>query len=651
MDFVTLLLNRVEQKRQKSSDLLHLVIQDWIVFQRSTFDFVDDHGDPYTSQIFLIQVCTGRYIHRAQGIKVDHGTVPDPDALASKLIEALLGTRACQGLPFQKTFPQGQIQTLEYPFQRYVSKNCLNVFQPCKIETGDEDQKQRWTCPPCQKVGQEESKAKPEDFSDIQVEDLYPKIEDQDEEGQEGGIFDEDPDHLDSDGMDYNISEVSTEDDEEELPKKKKTSKRNEKQSRTKLRKTSSLKLSKDLEFDEDSMTSTNRKEVKCNHCSEVFPSVRYYRRHQREKRKVSCKDCGKEVVTFFDLKKHIAIKHPASLDGPFSSLWQNDEDEETMKLPKLCFMCDRVFNGNVLLYGHKELYHELGVYKCAECQEPCLTFYDLMIHNYQIHSKVIPHIAPHKQGLEAITHDNGKIELKRTKYVCQLCPATFKCDTGYTSHLRKRHAWGLFDCQSCDEVGHFARDISVHMCTFHPDKPEVKCPNCSLIVSLKDDRDSFLHHYEDPKHIGSEKGYGNCHKPSFQCHYCGKKYASRLNFLDHVKLHEGIERFKCSFCDYGTNNKNVLLTHEKSHLRERGLTNEDTDVRLYYDCDQCGKSFTTSVGARKHKRTVHEGIKKKDVCKDCGDVFTNSQAYYRHRREAHGHVTKMRKTGRKPRD
>ncbi|TRY62190.1 hypothetical protein TCAL_07436 [Tigriopus californicus] len=659
MDFVTLLLDRVEQRRQNSAELLHLVIQDWIVFQRCTFDYVDEHDDPYISQIFLIEICTGRYIHRAQGVKIDHGTVPDPDLLASKLIEALLGSKACQGLPFQHVMTHGHLKTLEYPFPRQVSKDCQIVFEVCKVET-DGDKVSRWTCPPCLRVGQDITHAKSETFHNIPLEDLYPKIEEedgdhnQDADSISAGIFD-DPEPLESDDdMDFNLSEDLTE-EEDHIPRKKRTvpSQRAKKSSkaRAKSRKTSSLKLANDVVLEDDSMSSS-KKEVKCNHCSKVFPSIRYYRRHQREKRKLSCKACDQEVVTFFDLKKHIAIKHPQLLDAPYQSLWQNDEEVRTMKQPKLCFMCDRVFNGNVLLHGHKELYHELGEYKCDECQVPCLTFYDLIIHNYQQHSKVLPHVPPHKQGLEAITHDDGKIEFKRTKYVCQLCPAMFKCDTGYTSHLRRRHAWGLFDCQSCDEVGHFAKDISVHMSTFHPDNPEVKCPNCSLMVSLKDNPNGFLHHYEDPKHVGSEAAsWGNCHKLSLQCHYCGKKYASRLNFLDHVKLHEGIERFKCSFCHYGTNNKNVLLTHEKSHLRERGLTNEDTNLKLYYDCDQCGKSFTSSVGVRKHKRTVHEGIKKKDVCKDCGDVFTNSQAYYRHRREAHGHVTKVRKTGRKPLD
>lgn len=660
MDFVSLLLSALDKRKDPSVELLHLVVSNWIVFQRSTFDYIDEHGDPYTSQVFLIEVSSGRYIHRSQGVKVDQGIVSnDLDLLASKLFDVFLETRPCQGLSLVSN-GSGRLQTVSYPYLRNVSQDCQYLVKSCKMEVEEmgssTDPDERTLCPPCQKASL--NVVNSIDETEVRVEDLFPKIEEQDESAQyldssSGGIFN-DSEAFDSDHADLSLFNQPISDDDIKLEKKKGKKKvrkhiKGVKTSKKRLKLFASLKL-QDYDSADDSKLS-NRKEFTCNHCSQTFPTISYYRRHQREKRKLNCKECDKELVTFLDLKKHVTVKHPDSLEGPFSCLWENDEDEESMKVPKVCFLCDRVFNGSVLLYRHKELYHEMGDQRCADCQEPCLTFYDLMIHNYQSHAKAIPHIKPFTRGLEIVPGENGKIEKKRIEFACQFCPAGYKYDSSFTLHMRKCHAWGLFECKSCDEVGHYAPDITSHMVTFHPDNPEVKCPNCSKILSLKEDPGNFLRHYEECKTLCSKRDFtrdGEFQKRSFQCHYCGKEYASKIVFRAHVKRHEGIERFKCTYCDYGSNIKSVLIDHEKTHLRERGLTNEDAGVQLYYDCDQCGKKFRQYSSVRAHKKRVHQGIKKSYKCQDCCEIFTNLQAFYRHKREKHGHVSKSGRRGRK---
>eukprot|EP00094_Tigriopus_californicus_P007720 TCALIF_07435-PA protein Name:"Similar to ZNF878 Zinc finger protein 878 (Homo sapiens)" AED:0.54 eAED:0.54 QI:0/0/0/0.5/1/1/2/0/638 len=630
-------------------------MKNWIVFQRSTFDYVDPNGDPYTSQIFLIEVATGRYIHRSQGVRVDHGTLNDLELLASKLFEAFEETRPCQGWSSDKN-GFDRLPSVQYPYLRHVSSDCQYVVNPCKMELDEGHSstgfQPRSLCAPCQKAGQDVLEGA-QDFREVLAEDIIcPKIEGQTEtpaswESWSGGIF-EDSEDFESDLFNHSMGDddiVGGRKKSKQIRKTVKGSKRSKKQLQS-----ASFVGGPDVDSADEAKIS-NKREYTCNHCSQTFPTISYYRRHQREKRKLSCKECDKEVTTFFDLKKHIAAKHPDSMEGIFSPLWTNDEDEETIKVPKVCFLCDRVFNGSVLLYRHKELYHEMGDQKCSDCQEPCLTFYDLMIHNYQSHSKAIPHLQPFTRGLEIVRGENGKIEKKRIEFACQFCPAGYKYDSSYTLHMRKCHAWGLFECKSCDEVGHYAQDVSSHMVTFHPDNPEVKCPNCSQVLSLKDDPGNFLHHYNECKTPCSKRVFtrdGGFQKMSFQCQYCGKGYASKIVFRGHVKRHEGIERFKCTFCDYGSNIKSVLIDHEKTHLRERGLTNEDAGIQLYYNCEECGKKFRQSSSVRAHKKRVHQGIKKSYGCQDCGEIFTNLQAFYRHKREKHGHVSKSGRRGRK---
>ncbi|TRY62193.1 hypothetical protein TCAL_07437 [Tigriopus californicus] len=676
MDFTAALLTTVrEHHNYQSVDLLHLVVQNWIVFQRSTFDYFDDQGDPYTSHLFLIEVCTGRFIHRAQGMKLEEGITLDMNRLASKLLEAFQGTRLCQGWSVQDVpanHPTFRVR--EYPVPRCVSNDCQHLYKPCKseVELGQlSPSKNRSICPPCEKMNDGSGEA-----LDITIDD---DLNDSNEE-----LTDEHPDAIsydilqDLEDCEPDLKIFSESDiDEDDLALKRPRFAQPEKMamecafcsnesSQSCDCGTKDEKPMGDLhELDGISYkkkAKRQRKEFKCNHCSKVFPTKSFYARHQREKRLVGCPHCSKKIVTFWELKQHLSRFHPDSSQENLHPLWDNDEDEATMQYPKICFTCDRLCNGNIMMSRHKELYHELGDHKCAECLEPCLTFYDLIIHSYQAHSKAIPHISPYTQGLHFKTHTNGKVEVTRQNFACHFCFATFKFDSEHTKHMRKCHAWGQFECRACDEVGHYSQDISAHMRDFHPQKPEVKCPNCSSIVTLQTDEEAFIVHYRGCKFKGFKKTKtnktsskihrGTRRRADFQCHYCGKEYASKTTLQNHVQQHEGVERFKCTFCDYGTNVKAVLIDHEKHHLRERGLTNEDTGMQLYYDCDQCDKKFAQQSGLRSHRKRVHQGIKKNHPCKDCGEVFTNLQGYYRHKRQRHGFVSKqIGRKGRKPLD
>lgn len=653
MDFVSLL-----QEKFQTFDVVHTIVQNWVVFQRSTFDYFDENHEPFTSQIFLIEIDTGKYIHRTHGVRIDTGVTLDLDILAEKLKKAFVGTKICQGIPIQdeiKLNPK-QVQRQEYPFPRLTSQDCIRLFQPCKKELVEE----RSICPPCQRaqmdqvlVEEMEQEEELKVDTDEIMRHLLPKSETE--------MSEEETPSLDwiADDILRNLKGTKSDedDDSDDLLHDEENEESDASFSNKDDVKTNDMDESSGLK---EKPHRIYKRDIKCNHCAQVFPSTTIYHRHQREKRQVGCKHCNTKVVTFGDLKKHLAKKHPEFYDGPFNSLWENDEDEETMLKPRACFRCDRVFNGAVLLYRHKEFYHELGNYRCSECQDPCLTFYDLIIHNYQKHSKAIAHVAPYTRGLEVIVDGDGKVEKKRTLFACHLCPETFTMDCTYTQHMRKYHAWGLFECIACDEVGHYAGEVSAHMTHFHPDNPEVKCPNCSIVVSLRDKRDEFLQHYENCKHVWATTGKKkvknkDCvEKLTFQCHLCGKGYASKFILDAHIKVHQGIEQFKCSYCDYGTNVKSALKEHEQYHMREQGLTNDESGVQLYHYCDQCGQKFTRPSYVRVHKKRVHDGVKLILECKDCSpcETFRSKKMLYKHKREKHGYVPiKRSKVGRRPLD
>ncbi|TRY62792.1 hypothetical protein TCAL_12062, partial [Tigriopus californicus] len=596
---------RLESSEQ-SLNVVHVVVQNWILFQRDSFDFIDETGAPFVSQIFLIERSTGRYIHRAQGIQVEDGASQDLDVLVSKLVEVFHDdVRVCQGYPIQDLDRSSAKMTcVDYPYQRCIAISCQILFPSLSFKN---DLNERIICTKCQEVWHSINvKEKGRDSEEVKKEAIY-----------------EGDDHFQ---LFPSIMDTTNQDNESEMSEFSYESEDDSNNTRSSSTKAHSRVKQSSLH---------SRRLYHCNHCTKVFTSSAGYNKHLRYKRHMKCHECQQKVATFVDLMKHVSKKHPKMVSR-YRPYVQDEDITDTMKVPRKCLLCDMFFNGNVLLHRHKDTYHELGDYRCSEChEEPFLTYYDQVIHNYQVHSKASKFIPPHTLGIEEITHRDGKIETKRTLFVCQLCQAPFNSDVPWTGHMRNKHSWGLFECRPCDEVCHYAKDISAHMLNFHADCPEIKCPCCSEVLNLTEDHEIFNTHYQGCPHEYVKKER-HC---SFQCDYCGKNYSSKGSFAAHIKQHQGIERFKCSHCDYGTNIKAVLIDHERMHLRDKGLTNADSDLVLYHQCEQCGKEFSQKQTLRIHIKRVHQGISVSHPCKDCGKTMASQSSLYKHKRKFHGFV------------
>ncbi|TRY62711.1 hypothetical protein TCAL_12906, partial [Tigriopus californicus] len=672
-----------QEKLPSSTNLLHLEVENWLVFQRNTFDHFDEAGDPFVCQIFLIQISTGRYIHRSQGHQVDHGTTLDANILASKLTQVFLGSKACQGFPFQGEQRDSSHWAIsDYPYRRHISMECQFFLQTQQIkpELGQEKTDSGTRCGPCRKTwyaiestasilretnlilskgGELKSDDETSDDGDMNVDNEGGENDEEDLWSTSDVVADYDPIPRDSPEYSHVTKQVR-----KPLIKgreyvciccsipfptlydlaRHRIQKRRQDRFQPLIKEIQNVPdvpKGSESTIDEPNPPKTLPKVHKCSCCSLEFASLKALGQHKRKRerdertrRQVGCSECdAPNIITFKQLIKHVATSHSALLDK-YQAYLPKDPNLTTMKEPKICTTCDMVSNGRILHIRHQESYHVLGDYSCSSCQEPCLTFYDLMIHNYQKHGQVTELIPLNYFGLESSVDRTGKIAYKMAVMSCRICLKAYKGKHGNSAHLRRTHSWGRLNCKPCGESCHYAKDISAHMLVFHKDKPEVQCPNCDEKFALKDDPKRFEDHFPKCKTNLKDKG-------PFQCQYCGKEYAFKLTLNGHIKMHQGIIKFKCQYCEFGTNFKHVLVTHEKMHQRKMGLLTEEPEPDHMRQCKICGKQLSSKKQVFQHVRNVHEGRKRVFQCKRCGEFFKYSMALYKHKIEAHGHVPK----------
>ena len=74
--------------------------------------------------------------------------------------------------------------------------------------------------------------------------------------------------------------------------------------------------------------------------------------------------------------------------------------------------------------------------------------------------------------------------DLLEGKVLCEFCESTFNSRQTYYMHRRLKHFWAAFRCPECDELHHFAKDLSQHMQTAGH-TGAVKCPSCQGQVEI----------------------------------------------------------------------------------------------------------------------------------------------------------------------
>ncbi|XP_040261426.1 gastrula zinc finger protein XlCGF7.1-like isoform X2 [Bufo bufo] len=94
-----------------------------------------------------------------------------------------------------------------------------------------------------------------------------------------------------------------------------------------------------------------------------------------------------------------------------------------------------------------------------------------------------------------------------------------------------------------------------------------------------------------------------------FPCAECGKSFAMRSNFMEHLKVHTAEKPLPCTTCRKCFKRKSDLVRHQKTHTGEKPFL-----------CTECGKRFAIKSNLFAHHR-IHTG-ERPFPCPVCGKCF-----------------------------
>ncbi|CAB0044521.1 unnamed protein product [Trichogramma brassicae] len=250
----------------------------------------------------------------------------------------------------------------------------------------------------------------------------------------------------------------------------------------------------------------------RCNHCDQVFDSVRHCVKHMTTSHQTNrkyrvayrCKTCGKLFRTKYGCENHIQGKHK----------------NRTIR----CRYCDFETSSVTYIKKHERNHLDDFEIRCDLC-------------NKGFASKTV--LERHM-----ISHTGEK------PFVCEKCNASYADKRSLTLHMTVHDPEGRpkrYTCDQCDYSSFWKNAVKTHMKVHTGAK--VICDECGQAVASN-------YYLKIHKRIHSDE------KP-FTCDVCNKGFRQMKNLVVHRRTHTKVKPYKCHACDKSFS-QNVWLKKHK---------------------------------------------------------------------------------------
>ncbi|XP_013141853.1 PREDICTED: zinc finger protein 665-like isoform X2 [Papilio polytes] len=337
--------------------------------------------------------------------------------------------------------------------------------------------------------------------------------------------------------------------------------------------------------------------------------------KHSKESGDYECPVCRTRMMTKRAQKNHIGSLHTEKL---------------------ACSRCDFVTKHRGVAIRHLE-WHDGTTYKCPHCpsefKKRSSYFGHLRLkHVSDFVCEICGYTFLSKKGVYG--HKKRKHKMKRGSPsclegpYCEVCEVSFASQTAYDTHLKVSSKHSTDDDPNRIRNDYIGVDHPIQSVgrgkgrpLANSSRPEPKLVDCEQCGVQLRGMMKYMYHFKREHPDKHRTKYPNV-KGSVMCDQCGKIFHTKALLVDHMWVHTGEKRFKCSLCDKSFSMHCNLVNHQIVHSEQRPV----------YDCEICGKGFLFPANLKRHM-IVHSGIKpfKCDVCEKTFKSNAEKRLHYEH--------------------
>lgn len=343
-----------------------------------------------------------------------------------------------------------------------------------------------------------------------------------------------------------------------------------------------------------------------CSTCNEYFPDTKLYRLHIAKVHPLECVDCGKCFLSRQNLtlhqKRHLKVK------------------------PYHCSVCDKSFVTRQKLTEHENGHSGNAPYKCTLCGDRTFKRYSNLIqHKNCYHLKLKKKLKDFFCHCGEVFHSVKKLEWHKEIHEqkpkhCIYCSEKFIHSASLTRHIRRSHDSEYLpntkvkmenvQCPICHQV-YLKTSLASHMKHIHGGEKKFSCTTCAKEFSTK--WNLHLHKWTHASRTS---------KP-FKCKLCKAAFYHIKDYQAHNRSHRNIRPYTCNHCGQQFIRKYNCIRHVREH-----------EVSKSFSCQVCGKLFHRSYYLTEHMR-VHTGVKPYS-CHICAKTSSTKSNHNKHVKTHH---------------